>query len=41
MDVGVTMETDIESQAILKISPKDYLEETGTYLTVHVEWIER
>ena len=39
LDVGVTMETDIESQAILKVSPKDYLTD-DSYLTVHIEWID-
>lgn len=32
------METDIESQAVLKVSPKDYLE--LNCLTVHIEWID-
>lgn len=39
IDVGVSMDTDIESQSILKLNPKDYLE-NDTYLTVHIEWID-
>lgn len=39
MDVGVTMDTNIESQAVLKVSPKSYLESEG-HLTVHIEWID-
>lgn len=33
------METAIESQAILKESPKDYLTD-DSHLTVHIEWID-